>query len=388
VSEPRRSRPRRRGLPIRELGVLCALLIGREVAAQSSSPQPAARDASEAEAADRDSTTANVVLIGPAGGEHELALLFEELLARQGVTVEVSTAERFEPALLFGPQAPGVTRVFVVLRDAHSARLHFRGPKDERYLLRKVALPNGLDAVGRELLAQVVESSVMALVHATEGLSREEATNELARDSAPPESTAPTPPSATPGPPATPAPASPRPSPWELHLGLQYAVAWSGAELGLAHGPGLAAGARYRAPVSLGLELGAERYFAQSLRTPDLSADVQRTDFSGLLTAGLALTPSHSGSLAFGPTLELSKIHPLAGAPGIVLAGPRQDLEPLLRAELRYELAESGWSLGAAVLVDVSLVTTSYELSAGAAREVLAQPWRWRPGARLIVAIR
>ena len=110
--------------------------------------------------------------------------------------------------------------------------------------------------------------------------------------------------------------------------------------------------------------------------------------FHALFEAGRTFAPSHTGFLALGPALELSHVRPTAGAPGVALAAPKSNLEPLLRAELRYELSAGSFSFGAAAFVDLALMKTNYELSAGVEHQVLAQPARLRPGAQLGIAVR
>jgi hypothetical protein len=334
------------------------------------------------------STTAKIVLIGRAAADPELPLLLGELLERQGVAVEIARAERFDPDELFGSEDAGVTRAFVVVGDSKQARLRFRGPNGERYLLRTVTLPGGLDAVGRELVGQVVESSVVALLRSTEGLSREEVTAELERDEAAAEAPRPVEP---------PSPASHRverpsrqlgPSLWELHFGLRYAATWSGPELGLSHGPGLGAGVRFRRGSSFGLELGADRRFGQSLSTPALAASIERTTFHALLEVGLALSPSQSAFVALGPAVDLSRIRATSAAADVTPAAAKSDFEPSLRGELRYELGSRHFLLGIAALLESSLVKTRYELVHASRSELLAAPAPVRPGAVVTVAVR
>lgn len=387
--------------PAAVLAALAVLLVGGRALAEPPNLPPPLAGASE-RATEPHATKARIVLVGSVADEPELARLLDELLGQRGIAVEISHAERFDPAWLFGAGAPGVTSVFVVLDERRQARLHFRGPRDERYLLRKVGLPNGLDAVGRELVGQVVESSVMALVHSTEGLSREQATAELERDGAAPRpaalatapaATAPTTPRGSRERPGAPRLAARSPrlaprSPWELRLGLRYSATWSGAELGLMHGPGLAAGARFRKRLSLGFELGAERCFAQSLFTSALEADVQRSSFYGLFEVGVAFRASQSGFVALGPALELSRARPVSAAPDVTLAAPNRALAPILRGELRYELSAGRFLFGFAARVDVALVKTSYELREAGQPMPLAAPALVRPGGALSVALK
>jgi hypothetical protein len=333
-------------------------------------------------------TIAKIVLIGKAAADPELPLLFAELLERQGVAVEIERAERFEPGELFGSEDDGMIRAFVLLGDSNRARLRFRGPNGERYLLRQVTLSGGLDAVGRELLGQVVESSIVALLRSTEGLSRKEVVAALEGDDRISEAERP------PAPPRpTPAPekrVSPRraPSPWELRLGARYAASWSGPELGASHGPGLSAGARFRQGPSFGFELGADRRFQQSLSTPELRATLERTAFNALLEAGLSLTPSQSAFVALGGGLSLTRTRPRSNAPGVAAAPEKSALEPALRAELRYELGAGSLLLGFAALLEGTLTKMRYELVHAGRPELLAAPPPFQPGAVVTVGVR
>jgi hypothetical protein len=197
------------------------------------------RDASGDETA---ASRATIVLVGDTDAGDELVLLLRELLGRQGVDCEFSDMPRFDPDALFAEDdSTAKVRVFVRLVDPKRARLYFRGPSGERFLLRTIALPSGLDEVGRELVGQVVESSVVTLLRSSSGLSREEASAEVARES---DASEPPPPRETP-PPAK--PQKPRERAVAFSAMLRYAAEWFGPDLELAHGPGLDAS---RDPVS------------------------------------------------------------------------------------------------------------------------------------------
>lgn len=359
------------------------LLFGAEALAQPPSPggEQAAPPAETRQ-------TAKIVLIGRAAADPELPLLFGELLERQGVLVAVARAARFDPDELFAPDHGSEIRVFVVVGDSNQARLRFRGPNGEKYLLRRVTLSGGLDAVGRELLGQVVESSVVALLRSNEGMSRSEVAAELERDGA--EESAPPrrePPSAA-EPPVERPPTPPARSVWALHFGARYAATWSGPDLGASHGPGLGAGVRLGRAVSFGLELGADRRFTQRLSTAALDSSVDRSTFHALLEAGLALAPSHGVFVALGPALELSGTRPTSRAPGVTPAPRRSELEPALRAELRYELGIGNVLLGAAALLEGPLMKRRYELTQAGGPELLASAAPLRPGAAVTLGVR
>ncbi|HEX6275263.1 MAG TPA: hypothetical protein VFZ53_19620, partial [Polyangiaceae bacterium] len=122
------------------MGAAALLLFGAEARAES--PSPVARPARIPDTVDDETRApaAKLVLIGAAAADPELPLLFRELLERQGVAVAVARAERFDPDELFESDIGSEIRVFVVLGESKQARLWFRGPNGEKYLLRKVTL--------------------------------------------------------------------------------------------------------------------------------------------------------------------------------------------------------------------------------------------------------
>jgi hypothetical protein len=383
-------RPRReRAGATRRAGAAAAvvsLLLAREALAQpphASAPAPSEAAAPEAPRP----TTAKIVLVGRVAADPELPLLFAELLEREGVAVAIERAERFHSDELFGTEQGSVIRVFVVLGAENQARLSFRDPSGERYLLRKVRLTGGLDAVGRELLGQVVESSVLALLRTTEGLSRKEVAVELERDEAAGVRRTPGPPNTSPLP-AKPLPAELPPSPWEYRFGLRYLATWSGPELGASHGPGLVLGARWRGDASIGLELGADRRFTQTLSTRELEASIERTTFHAVFEGGLALSPSQRGFVALGAALDLLRTEPSSRSAGVAAAEPKNDLAPALRAELGYEIGAGHLLMRLAVLLEASLVKTRYELVHEGRRELLAAPAPLRPGGAVTIAVK
>lgn len=383
-SSPRaRVRPSRRLRDLTTLTVLLATVVsfaGRaraELPVRSDAALPALEDSAAGDTA-AERAVAKIVLVGAAANDRELSLLIRELLDRQAIRSEIERADRLEPDALFAAEGRE-TLVLLALTDPHRARLQFRSPDGERYLLRKLNLAQGLDAAGRELIGQVVESSVVALIRTREGLTRDEAAREMVRES--------TPASPEPAPPPSPESVSvlPRAAGLALHprLALRYAARWSGTELGAAHGPGIVAGLRWGRAASFGVELGVERSFAQALTKSALSADVQVSSVHALFELGWPIARRQALRLALGPALQLSRVTPLHGESGVAV-GPKQlDTVPAFRAELRYELESDHFSVGAAAALDVWLIRVHYELANTKTTEELATPSLVRPGAVL-----
>ncbi len=344
-------------------------------------PVPTGASAPQPEAADG----ATIVLIGEVGGSKPLAALLVELLERQGVRVRFLGEPRFEPAhLLSGDASDRAVWVFVELTAPRAARLSFRGPQARRFLLRDLELRDGLDDFGLELIGQVVESSVAALLHSSAGMSREQAMQTLADQSAPVDHMA------VRGDHAPVASSvSSREARFGAWVGLRYAAEWSGSSLGVAQGPGGEVGAEWRGPVLLRATFSAERWFSQSLASPEVDASIQGWPLRLSADVGLPVGRWQSWLFALGGGFDVIRVEPQLGSQSSVALAPANTrLVPMLRAEVRYELGVGPWRLVLAGFTDVSLVDTHYDLDLGNSAEPLAVPSRLRPGVALIVAWR
>jgi hypothetical protein len=202
----------------------------------------------------------DVVLVGRAGTDGSLA---ERIKSWFGPTATLSVAieEKLVAERVLGPLPTKRVAVWVTERDvakspkgdnAGEARLYFAVTGETqaatRYLIRDVPLNRGFDEIGSERVAQVVHSSVTALIEGSvEVAERPEIERELAplepeKPSLararkpifvavpPPKKKPPPEPQSSPGPPLRPL------------AGVFYKGAFGGEE-GLSHGPGLALGA-------------------------------------------------------------------------------------------------------------------------------------------------
>ena len=217
----------------------------------------------------------------------ELRGILSELLERDDIDVRFSSQARFGAAeLLRTPASDDAVEAFVVPESADRARLYFRAPDGQRFLVRDVALPSGLDAVGRELIAQIVDASVVALLRSQAGISRAQvkAAVEAVPNDAPEATPAaavaqPTPLSARTPDPSTKA-SGPAPTPKqgtlaaEAWLGLRYAADWSGSALGVRHGPGLELGVGLHGRAFVRTRFLLERDFPATLQAGPIDARV------------------------------------------------------------------------------------------------------------------
>jgi hypothetical protein len=344
-----------------------------------------------------------VVLVGATAQTGDLPGLLTELLGRDGIAVEIVREPTFRAADLLAPGDGGrrSVSVFIEVPSDRVARLSFRGPRAERFLLRELGLRDGLDDVGREAVAQVVESSIDALMSfSLEGMSRDEARATLA--------SAPSPPPA----PGTvvdrgPRPAKPAGTPaapeaagtvvatggargavaaWRGWLAARYSAVYEGPDLGVGHGPGLEAGLERSGPrVFLRARLVGERRFAQVITSPELDADVQ--DDVARLLIDLGWAPGAKQALAFGVGFGIDAIAIQPGAaraPDVTPAAATTHVVPVMRTELRYEVGGDAWRAGVVLFADVSLYATHYDLARADTVERLATPWPVRPGAAVV----
>jgi hypothetical protein len=338
------------------------------------------------------------VLVGALARDGELAALLRELLGADGIELELLGADRFEPDALFSAAESDAILAFIRLHDARDARLHFRAPSGERFLLRKVELPSGVDAVGRELLGQIVKSSIAVLLHSPKGLSRAEASAALARDDAPLESPArvvtatvpadkPAAPRDTPAPTPEHASSPAPPSRWAFGANVGYSVEWTSSDLPVAHGPGAALAMRFTSAPRWGVRLAAHWFFPQDVRVELVGASVQRTDAHVLFELAVPLARRQFASFGLGPSLEVSYLEPTFAAAGVALSAPKTDLAPALRAEARYELEVGPLVLGAMTFVNVSLVKTHYDVLDQGVLVRVATVGAVRPGVALTLGL-
>ena len=354
--------------------------------------------------------TAVVVLVGAPPHAADLADLLTELLGRKGVAVRIAHEPAFRAADLLAP-GDGRDRsvsVFVEVPSDRVARLSFRGPRAARFLLRELGLGNGLDDVGREAVAQVVESSVAVLLsYSSEGMSRDEASAVLASaPSAPPapgtvvdRGPRPAPPARPAAAPAAAARATGGTPPnrataggavWRGWLAPRYSLAYAGRELGPAHGPGAeAALERAGAHLLVRARLVAERRFVQEITTTALDADVRDDSARVLIELGWAPDARQAISLGLGFGADMTAVQPgAARATDVMPAAATTHVVPVARTELRYEIGGAAWRVAALLFADLSLFDTHYDIVRAGGAERLATPWPVRPGAAVVVGWR
>jgi len=347
---------------------------------------------SPSERADGASTSvvdAEVALIGDVGQSKQLESLLRELLTRHGVHPRFSARERLdESELLELPSGAGSghARVWITVPSRQLARLYFADPELQRYLVREVPLRDGLDELGRERIAQVVESATLALLQGAPSLSREEVRSALRTHSGPP----------TEPPVERPRPAASLPDPgsrarWQARVGSTYQGQWAGAELGLLHGPGLRLGAQYGKPSGAGWlgSVWGQLRFRRRVELPEIGVDVQTAAFRLLLGRLWPLADRVALATLLGGGVDRVNNVPWTPADSSVARGPRRTYTaPWLRGELGVEWNIESIVARAAVTGDLSLYDTHYDLVRDGREERVFSPWWLRPGVEVGIIAR
>jgi hypothetical protein len=351
-------------------------------------------------ASERGSRERAVITLTAAAESKELLRVLDELLARDEIEVAFSTRHRFGAAeLLRAGSNDDAVEAFVVPDGSERVRLYFRAPDGQRFLVRDVALPSGFDAVGRELIAQIVESSIVALLHSEVGISRAqvkaevESSAESARaDSATPQVELSAPPKRkTPEPAAASANARPR-AEQTLYaidgwVAAHYAADWSGSALGIRQGPGLELGVGFRRRNFVRARLVVEQDFPVTLQAGPIDAKVTTARWRALLDWGTPIGQRQVLAVSAGAGEDRSRIEPTASRDALVVpAGPSRETPFVLHSEARLEASVAPFRLTLAVGFDIPLVQTPYDVDRGAVAKQLAAPWAVQPGAILSAA--
>ena len=355
----------------------------------------ARRSLAEGAAGSRDRAT--ITLIADAARSPELRSVLNELLERDNIDTRFTETPRFGSSELLDTNSTERTvGVFIVPSGGGTARVYFRAPDGERFLVRDVTLSSGFDALGRELIAQIVEASVVALLHSVVGLSRTQVKAELAAraDDDPREDSLPKP-SVVPK--AAPA-LSPAPSPGvrppegarlEGWVAAHYAAEWSGSALGIRHGPGFELGLGVRWRVLLRARLMLEQDFPVGLSAGPIDARVTTSRWRTALDVGTALGENSALAISLGVGQDASRIEPTGSRdPNVRPAAASREAPTIVNSGVRFEAGSAQFQVALAASVDVPLVHTPYDVDRGLNAKQLAAPWLVRPGAALSLAWR
>ncbi len=196
--------------------------------------------------------TIEVVLVGKLGEDPVFAARVTSWFAPDRFQVTVRKAPWLEPKQVLAPTGDAAVHVWVTLSGSSVARLYFASEGGSggapSYFLRELRLDGGLDEIGAEHVAEVLNLSTQAFLEGQAESAREELERTLSAEPVPepapePAPAAPPPPSPAvkpgPAPVSQPKPVARRASPrvWGARVG--YAASYRGDE-GIWHGPSAA----------------------------------------------------------------------------------------------------------------------------------------------------
>ena len=282
--------------------------------------------------------------------------------------------DRLDPEDQFrGERGRRSLRVWIDLRLGAEARLTLE--RADRFVVRRIALTNGLDELGREQIGQIVRFAALAVrAGDAETLTRTEARSAVAEWSGPPR---------TQGETAvvrSEAAAARAPQP-RVDIGAIWSVAAFSREIPLVHELALgAAVGRAGSPVAGWLEAGYRlpaRYHAQPIGV-ELSAAALRVG----LTVGPRATRFVSFGLSAGIGVERSSFAPLGAAASVEPAPADAFWSATARLALSIALRVTAHlTVGARLAGDFVAADVHYDLrdAGGVARRVVT-PFRLAPG--------
>jgi len=263
--------------------------------------------------------------------------------------------------------AEGTTNIGIGLLEPNRARLTFLSPGDARRLVREVALPRGLDELGREQLVQILLASTLALL---------ETERAAAQPSEPPQGTVKLRGALVP---------ETRSAHTELVPVLEYGFTEDATAV--AHGPGLALELRRsQRTLGVGALVEGQLRFPTRLSRGGLTLTRRSQELTGGLTLAAQVHPRLVWTGAMGAGVAFVHLATTSTEPSLV---PRRDAMtelPFLRMAVGPE-----WELGGVLLrpelrAELLLTTMSSvaETESGEPRE-LSQTGRWRTSVTLAI---
>ncbi|HEY3500909.1 MAG TPA: hypothetical protein VGK73_39725 [Polyangiaceae bacterium] len=338
---------------------------------------------------------ASAVEITVIGSDEEFARLREVVAPAdlQGAEIRWLRAERFDRDAFLSRSAPDTpadpalaVRAFVFLTPGR-ASLYFVDRSAERFLVREVSTPNGLDALGSDAVSQVLTLSIVALrENAGTALTRAETERLLAPEPAKPE----------PPPPVVNLVLPPLPKPSRSFVGASafYAARVFGGGAPLEHGPGLRLAwihetSKFQASVWASGQYALPSTYETAVVGVDWTTAVLRGGLALLFSPEHASRVRLGGALGAGADIVSFTARPGAEPADLELAPPGQStpfaLSPRLVANL--ELGEH-FDASLELFCDVYPTRVRYFFTENAAPTDVLVPWRVRPGFSLALGLR
>jgi len=326
-----------------------------------------------------------IVVTGEAPTTSALEQLVRELVGELPVQLEWSGSRAIDPRQVLAGHADErrvLVRAWVDLSDAKRAKIYVANGESERFIVRFVPEPNGYDAVAREALGQIVESSIAAFVARDDaGISRADAVQKVANeDSASVVVAQPAPQKLREQPRPLAVRAGPNPL---LDLGLVYQGALLDSSKTLQHGAALIWGASFAAAASgPSFVLRASVGYRAKARLDDEKIGLLLSAETARLAAGLegAATRRLALGVLLGGGLDVVSVEPVARSAGTRVRASARNVEPFLSlmgtAKLRLT---SGLALLLALGTELDLSHPAYGVEGAGGLTPVFTPWLVRP---------
>jgi hypothetical protein len=327
-------------------------------------------------AAPAERTTVRVVVAGEAEQQQAMSVLLAEFFPDAQFELKLSNEDAINPIDVVEPppSATGAAaRIWLELGHPERAVVYVTDAEWERVLIRRLDFET-LDAVAREEIAYVVDSSVRAILAGGQiGIAREDAARELGIAQ-------PQPNDAT-----GPRPAERQPPTWSVTFGYRLR-AWD--KRSLQHGPRLGISAWAVHPkVWAGASLVGRGYLPTTFDSGNLRLELVGGHLGG---RSVLLFPVHPNvAIAVEPGIGLDLIRDTT----TVLEAPGEAFPSNLRALPTVSLdagtdffvgkKQNRLRIGVRALLDVDLLGIRYVTADTAT--VLFEPWRFRPGAAVSI---
>jgi len=259
-------------------------------------------------------------------------------------------------------------RAWIEISAKGEARITIADQRAERFLVREIAVHSWPDEVGRETIAQVVESSVAALLENERlGMTRAQASSVLAMHATPP-----------------PPPPSP-PHHWHS-VALFYQGQLFSPQIAFAHGPGLRLQATGSTSLgSVGAWLSAQYLLPQSAAGTGVGVELQA--IAARLCVGLERRLGRHVRLGgwLGGGVDDVRIKPRQGHLGTAnLTSTRWRGVTVLRAEVRLDVFLGGdAAVSLAPSVEMDTARRHYDASERGVTYAFVDPYTLRPGLTL-----
>jgi hypothetical protein len=305
---------------------------------------------------------AEVQIAGPLERVTLVEQAVSEPLSRLPIVVSSSRADSVDPKTVIDRSpnaADAFVRVWIDLAVENQVTIYFVDSAWERILVRHITLERNLDDVEREEIAQIVRSSVEALLSgATIGISREEARELLlpeAKEKPPPAAV----PKPKPKPRARAKPVAPKPS---LEAGAFYEGELYANTLW--HGPGVFAGVHTPEPLGLGGRFTLQYRAPATVEGNLLGARIQAIALRAL--SHVRYQSGHLGACgAAGLGADVTSTDPTNLKGNASPENARWDVVPVFRALGGGGLVFGSLGVWTVVGLDVDLIETNFTAKRG-----------------------